>query len=143
MTPASAVEMNVSFLRGIGPSFCGGLSKQEKAESEGFFRRTGRARRIDRIVRVRRVAAWILAASVAAPALLALAVPGVDVDAVRCAIKCGHAVRAGAVCCPTDAARVVEDVPAGRLASPGLRFRRRRGPHAGNSGSPRRRDSSL
>ena len=55
-------------------------------------------------MRVRRVAAWILAASVAAPALLALAVPGVDVDAVRCAIKCGHAVRAGAVCCPTDTA---------------------------------------
>ena len=72
-------------------------------ESEGFFRRAGQARRVDRIVRVTRVAAWILAASVVAPALLALAVPGVDVDAVRCAIKCGHAVRAGAVCCPTDA----------------------------------------
>jgi len=52
---------------------------------------------------VRRVAAWILAASVAAPALLALAVPGVDIDALRCAIACGHEVRSGAVCCPTDA----------------------------------------
>ena len=36
--------------------------------------------------------------------MLALAVPGVDSDAVRCAIKCGHPVRPGAVCCPLDAA---------------------------------------
>lgn len=49
-----------------------------------------------------RAAAWVLAAAVAAPAVLALAVPGVDVDALRCAIACGHAVRPGAVCCPTD-----------------------------------------
>jgi hypothetical protein len=51
---------------------------------------------------VRRISAWLLAAVLAAPAVLALAVPGVDFDALRCAIKCGHAVRAGAVCCPTD-----------------------------------------
>jgi hypothetical protein len=52
---------------------------------------------------VRRTAAWLLAAALAGPAVLALAVPGVDSDAVRCAMKCGHAVRAGAVCCPIDA----------------------------------------
>jgi hypothetical protein len=52
---------------------------------------------------VRRAAAWLLAAALAGPAVLALAVPGVDSDAVRCAMKCGHAVRAGAVCCPIDA----------------------------------------
>jgi hypothetical protein len=51
---------------------------------------------------VRLAAAWTLAAVLAAPALLALAVPGVDFDAIRCAMKCGHAVKAGAVCCPTD-----------------------------------------
>jgi hypothetical protein len=51
---------------------------------------------------MRSAAAWALAAVLAAPALLALAVPGVDFDAIRCAIKCGHPVRAGAVCCPTD-----------------------------------------
>ena len=51
---------------------------------------------------MRRAAAWLLAAALAGPAVLALAVPGVDSDAVRCAIKCGHAVRPGAVCCPTD-----------------------------------------
>ena len=52
---------------------------------------------------MRRAAAWILAVSVAAPALLALALPGVDIDALRCAISCGHEVRSGAVCCPADA----------------------------------------
>lgn len=51
---------------------------------------------------MRRLSAWLLAFVIAAPAVLALAVPGVDVDALRCAIKCGHEVRAGAVCCPTD-----------------------------------------
>ena len=51
---------------------------------------------------MKRAAAWILAAVLAAPAVLALAVPGVDFDALRCAMKCGHAVKAGAVCCPTD-----------------------------------------
>ena len=56
-----------------------------------------------RIVSVRRSAAWVLAAALAAPAVLALAVPGVDFDALRCAIRCGHAVRAGVVCCPADA----------------------------------------
>jgi len=49
-----------------------------------------------------RRAAWLPAAALAGPAVLAFAVPGVDSDAVRCAIKCGHAVRAGAVCCPMD-----------------------------------------
>jgi len=52
---------------------------------------------------VRRLTSWILAACLAAPALLALAVPGVDVDALRCAIACGHEVRSGAVCCPAGA----------------------------------------
>jgi hypothetical protein len=51
---------------------------------------------------VRRVSAWLLAAALAAPAILSVAVPGVDVDALRCAIKCGHAVKAGAVCCPAE-----------------------------------------
>jgi hypothetical protein len=51
---------------------------------------------------VRRAASWLLVLVLAAPALLALAVPGVDFDAIRCAMKCGHGVRAGAVCCPTD-----------------------------------------
>ena len=55
-----------------------------------------------RIAPVRRVSAWILAAALAAPAVLSVAVPGVDIDAVRCAIKCGHSVKAGAVCCPAD-----------------------------------------
>jgi hypothetical protein len=52
---------------------------------------------------MRSAAAWTLAAVLAAPAVLALAVPGVDFEALRCAMKCGHAVRAGAVCCPTKA----------------------------------------
>jgi len=52
---------------------------------------------------VRRVAAWILAASVAAPALLAVGLPGLDIDALRCAMSCGHAVRSGAICCPAGA----------------------------------------
>ena len=51
---------------------------------------------------MRRAAAWILATVLAAPAVLVLALPGIDFDALRCAIACGHAVRAGAVCCPTD-----------------------------------------
>lgn len=52
---------------------------------------------------MRRAAAWLLAAVLAGPAVLALALPGVDFDAVRCAMKCGHAVRHGAVCCPVEA----------------------------------------
>jgi len=51
---------------------------------------------------VRRAASWALVIVLAAPAILALAVPGIDLDALRCAIKCGHAVRAGAACCPAD-----------------------------------------
>jgi hypothetical protein len=64
--------------------------------------RPRRGTRRNRIRHVRRASAWILAAVLAAPAVLALAVPGVDIDALRCAIKCGHPVRSGAVCCPTD-----------------------------------------
>jgi hypothetical protein len=61
---------------------------------------------------MRRAAAWLLAAALAAPAVLALAVPGVDFDAIRCAMKCGHAVRAGAVCCPTEGGAAWRTCPA-------------------------------
>ena len=71
---------------------------------------------------MRRTASWLLVLVLAAPALLALAVPGVDFDALRCAMKCGHAVKAGAVCCPTDGGGDVswKTCPAGDPALAGL-----------------------
>jgi hypothetical protein len=49
---------------------------------------------------VRRLAATLAAVVLLAPAGVRLAAAGVDIEALRCAIACGHAATPGAVCCP-------------------------------------------
>ena len=50
------------------------------------------------------VAAVVLLAATLLPTGLALVFAGQDWEAIRCAARCGHKVRGGAVCCPVDAA---------------------------------------
>jgi hypothetical protein len=53
---------------------------------------------------VRRLSCAFAALLLIAPAGLRVGLAGTasDADALRCAIACGHALKAGAVCCPMD-----------------------------------------
>jgi len=49
---------------------------------------------------VRRLSCALAAFLLIAPAALRVAASGSDAEARRCAIACGHAMKAGAACCP-------------------------------------------
>lgn len=55
---------------------------------------------MNRIVSVRRLSCALAAFLLIAPAVFRLAAADSDAEARRCAIACGHAMKAGAACCP-------------------------------------------
>jgi hypothetical protein len=66
----------------------------------------GPAPNVDRIRPVRRLLVASLFLAVLVPTALALVFADADWEAIRCAARCGHAVRSGAACCPAGATRI-------------------------------------